>query len=221
MPDEGKPDEVNLQQMMHLQEAEKEFLKDAEVILIDALKRHHKQMLADFSERLKRAYPASKLNEQNKNYRTRYRDQGDWARHFSEVRMHTAIFLIGICAGIMALAHTEHKLIFIDLACVLWGIWVLMFLFFTIAEHKKSESQHKTRQILFPNEQLDHGLDGHQSLLRDRGLHIALLLTLLFIWTAWKWNNEIQKEIEKMAAQATVHEGKPSEPSSKPAAEQK
>jgi len=70
--------------------------------------------------------------EQNR--RTRFQENGSWARHYSTVRMTTTTFLVPVSLGILSFKWNgpQHPQIrFIALSGVVWVLAVLLFLLFT------------------------------------------------------------------------------------------
>lgn len=83
------------------------------------------------------------------NCRTRYQENGSWARHYSTVRMTVATLLVPVSLGILAFnwkPPLQHPpLIFVALSGVMWSIAVILFLSFTRQTYAEMERAREKR----------------------------------------------------------------------------
>ena len=187
--------------VQHRQKEELEFLQKVK----DAFQRgkeENEEMLHRLDGQIKPlavAGNAGVLGDRQANSRVRYRDQGYLARHYSEVRMHTGTFLIGISLGILVLAHDKDDPKLVGMAIVVWAVMVTVFGYFTLQENRKSAYQHMTREELFGEKtRPDPGL------LKEPGFRFILLLTVVFVIAAVIWSVEIWQNQHRPAQQQAV-----------------
>jgi hypothetical protein len=85
------------------------------------------------------------------NCRTRYQENGSWARHYSTVRMTVATFLVPVSIGILAFnwkPPLHPPISFVALSGVLWSIAVVLFLTFTRLTYGEMEKAREKRARL-------------------------------------------------------------------------
>ena len=82
------------------------------------------------------------------NCRTRYQENGSWARHYSTVRMTVATFLVPVSLGILAFnwkPPLHPPISFVALSGVMWSIAVVLFLSFTRLTYAEMEKAREKR----------------------------------------------------------------------------
>jgi hypothetical protein len=85
------------------------------------------------------------------NRRTRFQENGNWARHYSTVRMTTTTFLVGVSLGILSFrwpAAAHPPISFVALSGIVWIIAVSLFLVFTRLTYQEMESARLKRNLL-------------------------------------------------------------------------
>jgi hypothetical protein len=80
-------------------------------------------------------FPRGLDKEMWENRRVRFEDSGDWARHYSAVRMTVTTFLVGLSLGIVSFKWEKGDprpgAIFVALAALVWISAVVLFIAFT------------------------------------------------------------------------------------------
>jgi hypothetical protein len=97
---------------------------------------------------------ADKIAEQSRffseNRRTHYDDAGEWSRHYSNVRMTVATFVITSCVAIIALKADKPGSSYLvgNGVCLLWLLGLVVFYAFTFLTYKQRNRQLKHRNGL-------------------------------------------------------------------------
>jgi hypothetical protein len=84
----------------------------------------------------------------NENARTQFNSAGQWAMHYSVVRMTITTFLIGISWGVISFKWDDYS---DDLKWTAWAVWALAGLFlglFTWATLKETEKQKRIKNLI-------------------------------------------------------------------------
>jgi hypothetical protein len=75
-------------------------------------------------------------------------DANGWAQHFSTVRLGVTTFLLTIALGIMQFRWQDPTLFFVGTAAAIWGVAVVLFIFFTALEYSKIKHIQQDKQAL-------------------------------------------------------------------------
>ncbi len=86
------------------------------------------------------------------NRRGRFAEHGNWARHYSTVRMTVTTFLVSLSIGILSFKWEPTKgqpnLKFIDLAAGVWVAALFLFLIFTHHTYREMANARRLRRLL-------------------------------------------------------------------------
>lgn len=86
------------------------------------------------------------------NRRSRFTEHGNWARHYSTVRMTVTTFLVSLSIGILSFKWEPAKgrpdLKFIDLAAGVWVAALFLFLIFTHYTYREMANARRLRRLL-------------------------------------------------------------------------
>jgi hypothetical protein len=110
-----------------------------------------RKAIAALEGRMKALEEGSDSPEVQTNRRTRFQENGTWARHYSTVRMTTTTFLVGISLGILSFrwpATAHPRISFVALSGVVWILAVLLFLVFTRLTYGEMEKARRKRDRL-------------------------------------------------------------------------
>jgi hypothetical protein len=97
---------------------------------------------------------SKEFSDFGENRRTRYDDAGEWARHYSTVRMTVATFALTTCVAIIALKGDEssltpeEKIYMGNSVVILWLLGAVIFYVFSYLSYKQSNRQRKYRKDL-------------------------------------------------------------------------
>lgn len=128
------------------------------------------------------AVDAAANAQRAEDFRMRYVDAGEWARHFSVVRMTVSTFLIGLAAGIVSFKWDQGEVIFLYMSLVVWIAAVVIFWVFSELEHEAVQRQACLSRQIQPKR--TKPAPGRA---KDGGRWIMLLLTIAFgcLWVMW------------------------------------
>jgi hypothetical protein len=135
------------------------------------------RLVANFTEE-------SKMFMENR--RTRYDDAGEWARHYSTVRMTVATFALTTCVAIIALkgdkSSSEGKIYIGNSVAILWLLGVVIFYVFSYLSYRQSNRQRKYRKNLPTSAEDSKSTDnrGFTSMTRDFAWWTVTALTFIF-----------------------------------------
>lgn len=153
-----------------------------------------RKTLTGFDSRLARL-EAIGPPDQQVNLRTRFQENGNWARHYSTVRMTTTTFLVGVSLGILSFrwpATAHPRIPFIALSGIVWMLAVALFLVFTRLTYREMESARRKRNLL-PDGISDVQPDAYHPR-QDPASWIVAFLTLFYGWlllylgNVWLWH---------------------------------
>lgn len=104
-------------------------------------------------------------------------EAGEWARHYSTVRMTVTTFLVTLSAGILSFRWGSWG--FAGLAAVVWGVACLFFCLFTRPEWREMDRREKYLAVIrFTNYQPQ---TAKERLKKDAGAIALLALTTVFL----------------------------------------
>lgn len=143
---------------------------------IAEFKRAHDQLARRLA-----ALETSGSAEQIENRRVRLQDNGEWARHYSAVRMTVTTFLVSLSLGILSFKwepSAPANVEFIALSGVIWMVAVLLFLVFTRLTYQEMERARLKRKELPDGSAADGNGSFHPR--QDVASWIVVILTLLY-----------------------------------------
>ena len=148
--------------------------------------------------------------EMGEDYRTLYEDAGEWSRHYSNVRMTVATFVVTSCVAIVALAaekkpengiHSPHVG---NSVCVLWGLGLFIFYAFTFLTFKERNRQLVHRvHLSVPMPDKDRGKKGAR-VVRDAAAWAMLSINLLFAFAVYRMPDPITSLSNDLLLQVLV-----------------
>ncbi|MGI9087482.1 MAG: hypothetical protein ACR2HH_07060 [Chthoniobacterales bacterium] len=115
------------------------------------------------------------------NCRTRYQENGNWARHYSTVRMTVTTFLIPVSLGVLAFKWTPptHPPInFLALSDVVWMAAVFLFVLFTRLTYEEMERARRRRMQLREGVATGEGSSFHPC--QDHASYVLAFLTIAY-----------------------------------------
>jgi hypothetical protein len=95
--------------------------------------------------------PAETEPALQENRRTRYQEAGEWARHYSTVRMTTTTVLVSLSIGILSFKWdpaAQPPQIFVDFAGLVWTAALFLFVLFTHYTYREMQNAREHRNRL-------------------------------------------------------------------------
>ena len=121
------------------------------------------------------------IGEYQSNCRARYQENGNWARHYSTVRMSVSTFLIPVSLGVASFRWqppAPPPISFLALSGVVWCSAVLLFVLFTRLTYQEMESARKKREKLPDGVSAGNGSPFHPR--SDIASYLLALLTIAY-----------------------------------------
>jgi hypothetical protein len=121
------------------------------------------------------------IAEYQSNCRARYQENGNWARHYSTVRMSVSTFLIPVSLGVASFRWqppAPPPISLLALSGVVWCSAVVLFVLFTRLTYQEMESARKKREKLADGVSAANGSTLHPR--SDIASYLLALLTITY-----------------------------------------
>jgi hypothetical protein len=121
------------------------------------------------------------IAEYQSNCRARYQENGNWARHYSTVRMSVSTFLIPVSLGVASFRWqppAPPPISLLALSGVVWCSAVVLFVLFTRLTYQEMESARKKREKLADGVSVANGSTLHPR--SDIASYLLALLTIAY-----------------------------------------